>query len=111
MAPFAQPVPRRSERRIAKIAIIMFVETERKWEECDAVTLDFSAYGARIEVGTSLTPGQVVEVDPGDGSDRVTGRVVWVGKPASDMEGQAGLEFFDPLPWINIKHGRTPGSF
>jgi len=89
----------------------MFVETERKWEECDAVTLDFSAYGARIEVGTSLTPGQVVEVDPGDGSDRVTGRVVWVGKPASDMEGQAGLEFLDPLPWINIKHGRTPGSF
>jgi hypothetical protein len=111
VASFAQPVPRRSERRIAKIAIIMFVETERKWEECDAVTLDVSAYGARIEVGTSLTPGQVVEVVPGEGSDPVTGRVVWVGKPASEVEGQAGLEFFDPLPWINIKHGRTPGSF
>jgi hypothetical protein len=111
VASFAQPVPRRSERRIAKIAIIMFVETERKWEECDAVTLDVSAYGARIEAGTSLTPGQVVEVAPGDGSDPVTGRVVWVGKPASEVEGQAGLEFFDPFPWINIKHGRTPGSF
>ena len=79
------------------MALIMFVETERKWEECDAVTLDVSAYGARIEASISLTQGQVVEVVPGDGSDSVTGRVVWVVKPASEVEGQAGLEFFDPF--------------
>jgi hypothetical protein len=79
------------------MAIIMFVETERKWEECDAVTLDVSALGARIEAGISLTPGQVVEVVPGDGTDPVAGRVVWVGKPASQVEGQAGLEFFAPF--------------
>ena len=79
------------------MALIMFVETERKWEECDAVTLDVSAYGARIEASISLRPGQVVEVVPGNGSDSVTGRVVWVGKPASEVEGQAGLEFFDPF--------------
>jgi hypothetical protein len=79
------------------MALIMFVETERKWEECDAVTLDVSAYGARIEAGVSLTPGQEVEVVPRDGSEPVAGRVVWVGKPASELEGQAGLEFFDPF--------------
>jgi hypothetical protein len=79
------------------MALIMFVETEKKWEECDAVTLDVSAYGARIEVGISLTPGQEVEVVPRDGSEPVVGRVVWVGKPASELEGQAGLEFFDPF--------------
>jgi hypothetical protein len=39
----------------------------------------------------------VVEVVPGDGSDPVTGRVVWVGKPASGVEGQAGLEFLAPF--------------
>jgi hypothetical protein len=79
------------------MALIMFAETESKWEECDAVTLDVSAYGARIEVGISLTPGQVVEVVPRDGSEPLAGRVVWVGKPASELEGQAGLEFFDPF--------------
>jgi len=77
------------------MAIILFVERERDWEECDAFTLDVSAQGARIQAGISLTPGQVVEVVPGNGSDPVTGRVVWVGKPASDVEGQAGLEFLD----------------
>jgi len=97
MTTFTQPVPRRSDRRIAKMAIIMFVETERKWEECEAVTLDVSALGARIEAGVSLTPGQVVEVVPGDGADPVAGRVVWVGKPASEVEGQAGLEFLAPF--------------
>jgi hypothetical protein len=79
------------------MAIIIFAETERKWEESDAVTLDVSSYGARIEASISLTPGQVVEVVPGDGSDSVTGRVVWVGKPASEVEGQTGIEFFDPF--------------
>jgi hypothetical protein len=79
------------------MAIIMFVETERNWEECEAVTLDISALGARIEAGISLTPGQVVEVVPGDGSDPVAGRVVWVGKPTSELEGQAGLEFLAPF--------------
>jgi hypothetical protein len=79
------------------MAILVFVEREREWEGCDAFTLDVSAQGARIEAGISLTPGQVVEVVPVNGSDSVAGRVVWVGKPASELEGQAGLEFLDPF--------------
>jgi hypothetical protein len=92
-----QPVPRRFDRRTAKLAIIVFVEKETGWEGCDAFTLDVSAQGARIEAGFSLTPGQVVEVVPVNGTDPVTGRVVWVGEPASELEGQAGLEFLDPF--------------
>ena len=91
------PVPRRCDRKIAKMAVIMFVETEREKEQCEALTLDVSALGARIQAGVSLTPGQVVEVVPGDGADPVAGRVVWVGKPASEVEGQAGLEFLAPF--------------
>lgn len=90
-------VPRRCDRKTTKMAVIMFVETEQKREECEAVALDVSALGARVEAGISLTPGQVVEVIPGDGADPVAGRVVWVGKPASEVEGQAGLEFLDPF--------------
>jgi hypothetical protein len=97
VAIFAQPLPRRSDRKIAKIAIVVFVERETEWEGHDAFTLDVSAQGAKIQADISLTPGQVVEVVPVNGSDPVTGRVVWVGKPASELEGQAGLEFLDPF--------------
>jgi hypothetical protein len=79
------------------MAVILFVETEQTREQCEALTLDVSALGARIETGISLTPGQVVEVVPGDGAEPVAGRVVWVGKPASEVEGQAGLEFLAPF--------------
>jgi hypothetical protein len=97
VAIFPQPLARRSDRRIAKMAILVFAEREKEREECEAFTLDVSAQGARIVTGISLTPGQVVQVVPADGSDPVTGRVVWVGKPASEVEGQAGLEFFGPF--------------
>jgi hypothetical protein len=79
------------------MALVVFVEKGTEWEGCDAFTLDVSTQGARIQAGVTLTPGQVVEVVPVNGSDPVTGRVVWVGEPASELEGQAGLEFLDPF--------------
>jgi len=91
------PVQRRSERRIAKIAIVVYVEKENDREGCDGVTVDVSELGARIKAGVSLTPGQIVEVVPVNGSDPVPARVVWVGATASEMEGQAGLEFLNPF--------------
>ena len=97
VATFPQPVRRRSERRIAKIAIVVFVDKENEREGCDAFTVDVSTLGARIQSGISLTPGQMVEVVPVNGSESVAARVVWVGKPTSELEGQAGLEFLDPF--------------
>jgi hypothetical protein len=97
MGSFAHLLPRRSDRRNAKLAIIVFVERETEWQGCDAFTLDVSAQGARIQAGIPLTAGQLVEVVPMNGTGPVTGRVVWVGKPASDLEGQVGLEFLDPF--------------
>jgi hypothetical protein len=88
---------RRSERKIAKIAIVVFVDHEREQGGSDAYTVDVSALGARIRSGLSLTPGQMVEVVPVNGSEPVAARVVWVGNPASELQGQAGLEFLDPF--------------
>jgi hypothetical protein len=97
VATIPQPSLRRSDRKLAKIAIVVFAERESEWEGCNAYTLDVSTQGARIEASISLTPGQVVEVIPMNGSEPVTARVVWVGRPASEVEGQAGLEFLDPF--------------
>lgn len=97
VATLAQPNRRRSERRIAKIAIVVFVEKERELEGCDAFTMDVSSQGARIQADISLSPGEMVEVVPVNGSEPVTARVVWVGNPASELEGQAGLEFLGPF--------------
>jgi hypothetical protein len=97
MSIFLQLVPRRYERKNIKMALIMFVEKEGELEKHDFQTMDLSVHGARIEASASLAPGQVVEVVSVEGSDPVRARVVWVGKPASEMEGQAGLEFLDPF--------------
>ena len=77
MATFSQLVPRRFERRIAKLAIIMFVETEGEWDGCEAHTLDISAQGARVQAGIEPTQGQLVKVVPREGSDPSLG--AWYG--------------------------------
>ena len=96
MSTMTQLRPRRSYRRAARMAVIMVFETEGEQERYDTCTLDVSRHGARVQAGISLTPGQLVEIFPGEGNDPIAGRVVWVGKPASETEGQAGLEFLDP---------------
>lgn len=97
MATSPQTTHRRSERKIAKIAIVVFVDHEREQGGSDAYTVDVLTLGARIRSELSLTPGQMVEVVPVNGSDPVVARVVWVGNPASELQGQAGLEFLDPF--------------
>ena len=96
MATLPREAQRRSERRIAKIAIVVFVDHEHE-NGTDACTVDVSTLGARIRSDLALTPGQMVEVVPVNGAESVAARVVWVGKPASELQGQAGLEFLDPF--------------
>jgi hypothetical protein len=79
------------------MALILFAETEGELAPHDALALDISAHGLRIQAGAPLTPGQVVEVFPVEGNEPFRARVVWVGKPASEVESQAGLEFLDPF--------------
>ena len=97
MTSLPQENRRRTERRIAKIAIVVFADKEHEQEGSDAYTVDVSTLGARIQSDLSLTPGQIVEVVPVNGSQPVAARVVWVGSPASELEGQAGLEFLYPF--------------
>ena len=75
----------------------MFVDHEREQGGSDACTVDVSTLGARIRSELALTPGQMVEVVPVNGAESVAARVVWVGNPASELQGQAGLEFLDPF--------------
>ena len=88
---------RRSERKRVRMAIILFVESEDGSAGHEAFTIDLSEMGARVESGVTLSPGQVIAVTPGEGAEPVPGRVVWVGQPASDMAGQAGLEYLTPV--------------
>jgi len=97
MTSLPQENRRRTERRIAKIAIVVFADKEHEQGGSDAYTVDVSTLGARIQSDLSLTPGQIVEVVPVNGSQPVAARVVWVGSPASELEGQAGLEFLYPF--------------
>jgi hypothetical protein len=98
MSSFVQLIPRRFNRKVVKMALLMFVEREGEREKYDSLTLDISINGARVRADASLAPGQVVEVVSVEGNEPVVrARVVWVGKPASEVEGQAGLEFLDPF--------------
>jgi hypothetical protein len=62
-------------------------------------TVDVSPYGCRVEMGAPVSEGQLVRLLPWESPDgAVVGRVVWVGKPESNLAGEAGIEFLQPLP-------------
>jgi hypothetical protein len=94
-----KPSPRRSERKPAKIAVILLVESEVGQVEHEAYTSDLSQYGVRLQSGIPLSPGQLVGVIPTNGPGfGLRGRVIWTGRAESDLAGEAGLEFLQPLP-------------
>ncbi len=94
-----QQVERRSLRRPLRLAVILISDPEGQEAKGEAYTADFSQHGLRVQTNLSLNPGQVVEVITNDGPEfAVRGRVVWIGEPASERAGEAGLEFLLPLP-------------
>jgi hypothetical protein len=92
----AYPVQRRSPRERVQIAVTLVIEGEV--EEHPATTVDLSAQGVRLQSDASIFPGQPVGLllgtDPGY---VLQARVVWIGKVGSVVEGQAGIEFLNPL--------------
>ncbi len=61
--------------------------------------MDLSQHGIKVQAKLSLIPGQIVQVIPSEGPEyAVLSRVVWVGPAVSDKDGEAGLEFLNPLP-------------
>jgi hypothetical protein len=95
--PFAKP--RRSERMRARMAIVLLMDAEEGEVRSDAETVELSQHGCRIQGGVGLTQGQLIQITPADSPELVIpARVVWVGAPASDMAGEAGVEFLRPFP-------------
>ena len=87
---------RKSERHPKRMAVVLLDDPEETENRSAAVTVDVSEDGCRIESEASLTPGQVVYLMPAETPNgTVKGRVVWIGQPASDMAGEAGIEFLE----------------
>lgn len=85
---------RRSERKPARLALVMILDPAGKRAKKTTFTFDLSPYGVGLESGASLKPGQVVELIPSEGPQYcVRSRVIWVGEAESDRGGKAGLEF------------------
>ena len=84
---------RQSKRIVTKKRASLIARSWDLTERSPCLIVDTSQDGFRLRVTSKLRRGQVVEVsvdeDPGD-STRCS--VVWVGKPGSKQEGEAGLQ-------------------
>lgn len=90
----ATPEPRRSKRVPLKGRASLIVANHKgRMERFPCIVLDQSQGGFRVRVSSKLRRGQVVEVsleeDPGN---PVRCSVVWIGKPESRQQGEAGLQ-------------------
>lgn len=90
---------RRSERRPLRLALVLLMDAEEGEIRDEGYTIDVSQHGCRIEGAGSVSEGQLIRLLPWETSEgAVAGRVVWVGQPASNLAGEAGIEFLQPLP-------------
>lgn len=89
--------PRRSKRFTAQLPIKLILESLFDKSASDALTLDISPSGARVQAKVPLAPGQAVRVVPNEGIARaIPGRVVWVNRLQAAANREAGIEFFTP---------------
>lgn len=88
---------RKHERIPAKIPIFLVVKAESKRTDHEAVTLNLSQLGVRVQGDVRLAPGQLVEIIS-KVSPRYAHacRVVWSGDIGSTYEGELGLQVLDP---------------
>jgi hypothetical protein len=95
-----KPVPapssrenRRSDRIVTKKGASVVVNLGSHPQRVPCLIVDRSPGGFRLRGGFRLKRGQVVEVIPGeDELNAIRCSVVWVGKPGSKQEGEAGLK-------------------
>jgi len=101
MADSAQTVPRKSTRRPLRLAVVLLMQSPDGETMNEGYTIDVSQHGCRIEGASPITEGQLVRLLPWETPDgAIAGRVVWVGEPASNLAGEAGIEFLQPLPLV-----------
>jgi hypothetical protein len=88
------PEPRQSKRMVTRNRASLIVNFRGHAERHPCLIVDRSPNGFRLRgVSSRLRRGQTVEVildeDP---SNSVRCSVVWIGKPGSKQEGEAGLQ-------------------
>jgi hypothetical protein len=91
------PVP--EARRLKRIAgkkrasLVIFVHIARTQERVPCLVVDATERGFRVHVNFPLRRGQFVElILDEDPLSAVRCCVVWIGKPGSKEQGEAGLE-------------------
>lgn len=95
----AYAVPRRSERKQVRKAIVLMVESDDPEIRHEGTTVDMSEHGARVEAEAALTPGQTLNlIQPDDPAHALRCMVVWSGDVSSDGHDQFGLEFLGSPP-------------
>jgi hypothetical protein len=93
MSTFPMPDGRQLKRVAAKKRASLVVNLERNQMRIPCLVVDFSKAGFRLHGSFRLRRKQVVElVLDEDPLSAVRCSVVWIGKPGSKQEGEAGLE-------------------
>jgi len=90
----AIPRRRRSKRATPRVrASLSFFSLRGRAETIPCLIVERSQDGFRLQVGSGLRPGQLVDlILDEEPSEPVRCRVVWIGEPGSKLEGQVGLD-------------------
>ncbi len=81
------------------MVVVLLTNSEEGETRSEVSTVDLSQHGCRVAGNAVLSHGQLIQIIPSDSPQAaIFGRVVWVGEPASDLAGEAGIEFLQPLP-------------
>ena len=84
---------RRSKRTALKKCASLIINHGHQAHRIPCLILDNSQHGFRISRAFRLKRGQLVEVILDEhSSDTVRCKVMWIGKPQSEQQGEAGLE-------------------
>ncbi len=87
------PESRQLKRIVAKKRASLVVNLERNQMRIPCLVVDFSKRGFRLHGSFRLRRGQAVElILDEEPLSAVRCSVVWIGKPGSKREGEAGLE-------------------
>jgi hypothetical protein len=83
---------RRSKRIVVSRRGSVVIDLASQPKRIPCLIVDSSPEGFRVRIGSRLRRGQAVEIIPSDDPlHAVHCSVVWVGKPGSKQQGEAGL--------------------
>lgn len=99
MPAYSAPEGRHSKRNAARKRVTLIVDLEGRREKIPCLITDISEEGIRLRGNLGqLKSGRVVEIESNEGPPYIVRcRVIWLGKPGSKQEGEAGLQLLNPL--------------